>query len=57
MHDLSRYIIAMYSARRTLLLLLPFKTGTESHDVRSKRVPTIPVLIGKSKKMPTIMPR
>jgi len=35
------------------LSMVPIKTGTGSHGLRSKRVPTISVLIGKSEECPT----
>src|SRR5438874_13715285 len=52
MHDLSRYCTQCTALHR-MLLLLPFETGTENHYMRLKRVPTIPVLIGRSEKCPT----
>jgi hypothetical protein len=51
MHDLSHHMLSWRALLHTPLLL-PGKPGTESPDVRSKRMPTIPVLHGKSKKRP-----
>jgi hypothetical protein len=53
MHDLSHHMLPWRALLHTPLLL-PCKPGTESPDVRSKRMPTIPGLHGKSKKRPQI---